>query len=143
MVDFVTFVGLANFEISYSPIYGGLQYDLPTSERFRELTIEHMKMYLGNGIPGLERVGGVWPDLSRLPDALKKATMSFDKAGKALGPTLPQGQRKLLLEELISSISETASEQRAELSGSPPTVDEYMIFRASTSAVKTISALVE
>ncbi|KAF3929391.1 hypothetical protein ABW19_dt0206252 [Dactylella cylindrospora] len=116
-----------------SPEFSQLSLDLDAGEKFRQRTIEHMEKYLGQGRP----------EKGIRSEDIETAIAIFNPVGEATAFRLPEGQRKIFLEENIRFVHATGDEQRAELGGEAPTIEEYMRIRLGTSGVGTLSALTE
>ncbi|KAK6495446.1 hypothetical protein TWF481_003465 [Arthrobotrys musiformis] len=116
-----------------SPEFGDLSSDLDAGERFRERTIAHIKTYLGDALPE----DGV------RSEKVEMAIASFNPVGETAGFRLPKSQRQIFMEENIRFVLATGYEQRVELRGKAPTIEEYMHIRMGTSGVATLSVLTE
>ncbi|EPS43319.1 hypothetical protein H072_2687 [Dactylellina haptotyla CBS 200.50] len=128
----VAFLYIWDNEID-SPEFSNISSDLDAGEGFRERTIEHMRKYLAEELP--ER--GV------RSEQVEMAIASFNPVGEAVGFRLSRLQRKLFLEENIRFVRATGDEQRMELGGRAPSIDDYMQIRMGTSGVAALSALTE
>lgn len=71
------------------------------------------------------------------------AITSFNPVGERGAFRLTTGQRAHFLREVIRFVEAVGSEQKSELSGQAPTIDEYLPVRMGTSAVQAQAALIE
>ncbi|KAK8104927.1 hypothetical protein PG999_008286 [Apiospora kogelbergensis] len=110
--------------------------NLEAGEKFRAETREHIKAYLDDGNWGRYRQR---PRTEKISSALA----SFNPVGEPAAFRMTSGQRVLFLRQLLRFVQATAYEQRSELSGVAPTIDEYLPTRMGTSGVETISACIE
>ncbi|KAF7355583.1 Terpene cyclase [Mycena sanguinolenta] len=116
-----------------SPRFSNLSQDLDAGEKFRLDTIEHMKKYLGDKRPQTGIRG----------EDVHMAIVSFNPVGEAAGFRLNRGQRKVFMDECIRYVLACGDEQRSELSGKAPTIEQYMPVRMGTSSVSAFGALIE
>ncbi|KAI0149421.1 isoprenoid synthase domain-containing protein [Pestalotiopsis sp. NC0098] len=117
-----------------SPEFSDLQTDWDAGEKYRQETIRHLTAYLGpDGIPGT----GVRAEHLSAPLA------SFNPVGEATACRLSPGLKQYFLDELLRFVDATGAEQRYELSGRAPTIEEYLPLRMGTSAVAATAVLIE
>ncbi|KAF7355592.1 Terpene cyclase [Mycena sanguinolenta] len=129
---FVAFLYVWDDEFD-SPHFSDLGQDPDASEKLRLDTIEHIKKYLGDKRP---QTGIKAEDVHMI-------IASFNPVGEAAGFRMNRGQRKVFMDECIRYVLASGDEQRSELSGRAPTIEQYMHIRMGTSAVSAIVALIE
>lgn len=117
-----------------SPEFSDLQTNWDAGEKFRQEAIRHLTAYLGpDGIPHT----GVRAEHLSAPLA------SFNPVGEATACRLSPSLKQYFLDELLRYVDATGAEQRYELSGRAPTMEEYLPLRMGTSAVAAAAVLIE
>ncbi|KAF3934723.1 hypothetical protein ABW20_dc0106445 [Dactylellina cionopaga] len=124
-----------------TPTHSNLLYDMDAGNKFRARAIAYMTSILGDNSGNDKLSDGL--DATPLPANLEKAIKSFGTVAKPIAPFLTKRQRAQYLKESISYVNGTAEEQRVELSGCVPTIEEYMEIRGATGGVKSMIAVLE
>lgn len=117
-----------------SPEFTNLGADWTASEEFRAATRKHMKSYLD---------GPLRPEQALKSENVSIPLASFNPVGEAAAFRMTPGQRRLFLEENLRYVDAVGLEQKSELSGRAPTLDEFLPVRMGTSGVAAISACIE
>lgn len=117
-----------------SPEFTNLSGDWDAGEKFRHDTRVHMRAYLE---------GALRPERALRSEDVSIPLASFNPVGEAAAFRMTTGQRALFLKENLRFVDGIALEQKSELSGKAPTIEEYLPVRMGTSGVAAISACIE
>lgn len=116
-----------------NPELTDLVSDLAASNDFRATSIAHFERFLADNPPQGH------PDQDAPPVTLK----SFNLVGEGAAFRMTRGQRLRFLEELVRYMHACETEQLSEMSGTPPTIEEYLPCRMGTSAAGAVTAILE
>lgn len=108
-------------------------FDLESSVAFREKSVAHFKRFLADDPPQGQ------PNADSPPIPLR----SFDAVGEGAAFRMTRGQRLKFLDELVRYMDACDVEQRSEMSGVAPTIDQYLPCRMGTSAAGAVVAILE
>lgn len=117
-----------------SPEWTDLSTDWNASEKFRAATRKHINSYLD---------GHLRPEQPLKSEDVPVPLASFNPVGEAAAFRMTPGQRRLFLKENLRYVDAVGLEQKSELSGQAPTLNEYLPVRMGTSGVAAISACIE
>jgi hypothetical protein len=107
--------------------------DLEASVAFRQKSIAHFERFLADDPPQGQ------PNADSPPVTLR----SFDAVGEGAALCMTRGQRLKFLDELVRYMDACDTEQRSEMSGVAPTIEQYLPCRMGTSAAGAVVAILE
>ncbi|KAI1866597.1 hypothetical protein JX265_002139 [Neoarthrinium moseri] len=130
--QFITFLYLWDDDTD-NPELTNLVSDLDASTAFRAKSVAHFERFLA------DRPLQAQPEKESPPATLK----SFNPVGEGAAFRMTKGQRLKFLGELVRYMDACDTEQRSELSGIAPTIQEYLPCRMGTSAAGSVVAILE